>query len=173
MTETITPAEVWAELLTARHSGADQLRREVQLPTGDDRIVATAAVRDRDVEITVRWPGVWERRVTAQVRYSDFEIAFLDSAPDSRWYTTARIAETARDVAVGLARALTATEGRLPVGWSSAPCQHCGGSGRQTVTLSDTGAAVPQECWNCDGAGERIALDGAAEAAAHDAGVRL
>lgn len=152
MTETITAAEVWAELLTDRHSGADQIRREVQLPTGDDRIVATAAVRDRDVEIAAYWPGVWERRVTAQVRFIDFEVG---DEPDGRWYATARIAETVRDVAVGLAGALTATEGRTPLGYTSTPCQHCGGSGRQTVTLA-TGAPVPVECEHCDGASERI-----------------
>lgn len=169
MTETITADEVWRELLTDRHSGTNEIRREMQLPTPDSRIVAVAAVRDREVEITVRWPGVWERRVTAQVAYWRFEVG---DEPDARWYTVARIAETVRDVAVGLTTALTATEGRLPVGYTSTPCQHCGGSGRQTVTLA-TGATVPEECWHCDGAGERIALDGAAEAAAHAAGVRL
>lgn len=164
MAKTITADEVWHQLLTDRHSGADQIRREVQLPTPDSRIVATAAVRGRDVEITVYWPDVWERRVTAQVRYSDFETGLLDSEPDSRWYATARVAETVRDVAVGLATALAATEGRTPLGYTSTPCRHCGGSGR-TVTVSGTGVAVPAECWHCDGAGERITRDGAAEAA--------
>lgn len=161
MTETITADEVWQQLLSDRHSGADQIRREVQLSTPDSRTVATAAVRDRAVTITVRWPECIERHVTAEVQYLWFEIAFLDDAPDARWYTAARIAETARDVAVGLAGALTATEGRTPLGYISTPCQSCGGSGRQTVTLA-TGAPLPVECERCDGAGELTTRDGVA-----------
>src|SRR6185436_7487597 len=101
----------------------------------DSRIVATASVRDHDVEIIATWPGVCERHVTAQVRYIDFEVAFLTGdEPDARRYAIARVAETVRDVAVGLASALTATEGRTPLGYTSTRCQHCEGSGRQTVT---------------------------------------
>ncbi|SKM37198.1 Uncharacterised protein [Mycobacteroides abscessus subsp. abscessus] len=160
--QSITAGEVLAEL---RKSGAvDEIRREVQLSTPDSRTVATAAVRDRNVEITVRWPECIERDVTATVAFWRFELAFLDDAPDARWYTAARIAETAGDVAVGLATALTATEGRTPLGYTSTPCKNCGGSGRQTVTLA-TGAPLPVECEHCDGAGELTTWDGSASAA--------
>jgi hypothetical protein len=165
MTPTITADDVWQQLLSDRHSGTNEIRREVQLPTSDARIVAVAAVRDREVKLTVYWPGVWERRVTAEVAYLDFEVAFLnDEHADARWYTIARIAETARDVANALATALTAPESRTPLGYTSERCPSCGGSGRQIVTLA-IGAMQPEECEHCDGAGELLTRVGAASAA--------
>ncbi|MBN7327736.1 Uncharacterised protein [Mycobacteroides abscessus subsp. abscessus] len=131
MTETITADEVLAELRKGRSiSAVDEIRREVQLPTPDPCIQAYAAVRDREVEVTAYWPECAERHVTAQVSYWRFEQAFLRTAePDARWYTIARIAETVRDVANGLATALTATEGRTPLGYVSDPCDACSGGG--------------------------------------------
>lgn len=150
----ITAEEVQAELRKGGSiSAVDEIRREVRLDTGDDRIQAYAAVRDGEVRVRAWWPECPERDVTAVVAYWRFELAFLRAdEPDSRGYTVARIAETARDVAVGLAGALTATDGRLSPGYTSTPCAECSGSGRQTVTLA-TGAPLPVECEHCDGAG--------------------
>lgn len=155
MTETITADEVLAELRKGRPMGAvDEIRREVQLPTPDPCIQAYAAVREREVQVRAWWPGVVEREVTAQVAFWRFEQAFLRTAePDARWYTVARVTETVRDVAAGLAGALTATEGRTPLGYVSTPCDACSGSGLGRPVLTPQGAPIPVECPDCDGAG--------------------
>ncbi|TXI62485.1 hypothetical protein [Mycolicibacterium mageritense] len=152
--KSITAEEVLAELRKGGSiSAVDEIRREVRLDTGDARIQAYATVRDGEVQIRAYWPECPERDVTATVAFWRFEYAFLDDEPDARWYATARVAETVRDVAVGLAGALTATEGRLSPGWTSTPCTTCSGSGLGIPDLSSQGAPIPVECAACGGSG--------------------
>ncbi|WP_071288512.1 hypothetical protein [Mycolicibacterium llatzerense] len=159
----ITADEVLAELRRGGSmSAVDELRCAVRLVTGDDRIQAYADVGEREVRVRAWWPGAVERYVAATVQYSGFEMAFLDDETDARRYTIARIAETVRDVAVGLASALTATEGRLSPGWTSTPCDACSGSGLGRPELSPTGAPIPVECAACGGSGQITRRVGAA-----------